>query len=134
MDSKTITSTVAVSVLSVAVTLFAPTAMPQKSNHPSWQTIVAADGTAAQDIENYVLTLPSEKDGHQEVMTLSCVKQPCHLFKKGDTVTLTDEGFKKIGSRFHNEREAVLKICGASTGCFEGALDTEKNSWLLRKN
>ena len=67
-------------------------------------------------------------------MTLTCVKRPCYLFKKGDNVTLTDDGFKKTGSRFHNENEIVMKLCGAPTGCFEVAMGTEQNPWLSKHN
>lgn len=120
-------SAIVVTLLVLAVLVEAVAGQAPK--HPSWTTVVAADGVAAEYVDNYVLTLPG-KDGHQEIMTLTCVGQPCYLFKKGDTVTLTDEGLKKVGSRFHNQKEIVHKICGAPKGCFMAALTTEKNPWL----
>ncbi len=124
-----------ISLFPIAIALvLTPNAMPQNPHHPSRQTVVSADGISAEDIENYVLTAPSAKDGQQELMTLTCVKKPCYVFKKGDTVTIIDDGLKKVGSRFHNKQEIVMKICGAPTGCFEVALLTEKNPWLTKNN
>jgi hypothetical protein len=95
-----------------------------RAKYPPFQATVAADGQAAQYIVNYISVGYTEgsKKGQNDVWAMSCVQQPCSLFKKGDAVSLEYLGERKVGTKFHNEKRQIYRICTTATGCFESAL------------
>ena len=95
-----------------------------RTKYPPFKAKAAADGQAAQYILNYISVRYEEgpHKGQDDIWTMSCVQQPCSVFKKGEAVSLEYLGERKVGSKFHNEKRQIYRICGAPTGCFESAL------------
>jgi hypothetical protein len=90
----------------------------------TYNATAAADGQATDFIYNYLDPDSTGKD----IWTMQCVQQPCHLFHKGDKVTLTmydKPGKVRVGS-FRSEKFIIGKLCGAPTGCFKAAFIAHK--------
>lgn len=83
----------------------------------------ARDGQASDFIYNYLFVDGNEKD----VWVMTCIEQPCQLFKSGDaaTVFFPDSKFHKIRiSHFKTEKFMVANVCNVAGTCFKAAVTT----------
>lgn len=103
--------------------LFLSVCAVAKEVKSTFQATIVKDGEATDLIYNYLDPDSSGKD----VWTMTCVEQPCHLFRKGETVTLMmSDKFVRVRTGKETKRFLIGKICGAPTGCFKAALQPIK--------